>query len=453
MTNCVKGRIRSVARDSAAYEGGIRAGDRLLSVNGRKVRDIFDYRFLTADENVSLELVDAGGEPYIVDIEKDPYEDLGIEFEQELIDSDRGCANQCVFCFIDQMPEGMRETLYFKDDDTRLSFLTGNYVTLTNIGSREIERIIQYRMSPVNVSVHTTNPQLRCRMLGNPKAGRVMEQLKRLTEGCITVNAQIVLCPGMNDGAELDRTLSDLSALHMGIASVSVVPVGLTKYREGLAPLRLFTSAECGEIINYIEGKQDEFYQKLGRYFVYAADELYVKAGRALPSYDRYDDFPQLENGVGMAALLDHEVCDYMMRRRRQLKKEFGGAEKIRVSIATGHAAYDIINGLAQYVAAAYPHLCVHVYAIDNIFFGETITVSGLLTGQDLTAQLSGKDLGDVLLITKNMLRSGGDVFLDDMTVSQVARRLGVPICAVDDSGESFVRNLLGGGQEGSRYE
>lgn len=182
MTNCVKGRIRSVARDSAAYEGGIRAGDRLLSVNGRKVRDIFDYRFLTADENVSLELVDAGGEPYIVDIEKDPYEDLGIEFEQELIDSDRGCANQCVFCFIDQMPEGMRETLYFKDDDTRLSFLTGNYVTLTNIGSREIERIIQYRMSPVNVSVHTTNPQLRCRMLGNPKAGRVMEQLKRLTE-------------------------------------------------------------------------------------------------------------------------------------------------------------------------------------------------------------------------------------------------------------------------------
>ncbi|MBR5281090.1 MAG: DUF512 domain-containing protein, partial [Clostridia bacterium] len=304
------GLISHVEPGSAAYEGGIMPGDCLLAVNEQKIQDVFDYRFLTTEEFVSLKLEDENGEEYYVDIEKDAEEDLGLEFVNPMMAEDRSCANHCVFCFIDQMPPGMRDTLYFKDDDPRLSFLTGNYVTLTNIPERELHRIVQYRMSPINVSVHTTNPELRVRMLGHKKAGDVLKKIDILREGCITVNAQIVLCPGYNDGEELDRTLKDLSERADCIASVSVVPVGITKYRDGLAPMRVFTKEECKAVVAQIEGWQQKLYQTKGTRFVYGADELYLKAELPLPAYDAYEDFPQLENGVGMCALLDFEVCD-----------------------------------------------------------------------------------------------------------------------------------------------
>jgi len=441
----VNARICTIEENSIACEGGIKPGDTLLSINGHKIHDIFDYQFYSADENVLLILQTPDGEIYDVDVEKDTYEDLGISFENSMIDEDRQCANKCIFCFIDQMPCNMRDTLYFKDDDTRLSFLTGNYVTLTNVGKREMERIIKYRMSPINVSVHTTNPQLRKFMLGNKNAGDIMEKLTMLSDACITVNTQIVLCPGINDGEELSRTINDLASLGNSIASLSVVPVGITKFREGLYNVRTFTPDEAGVVIDQIEKFQKMINKKLGRNFVYAADEFYLKAGRDFPEYDKYDDFPQLENGVGMCRLLDFEVCDYLVRQKRDLDKKYKDAKKIKVSIATGVAAYDIIKGLAQSITGRYPHAEVNVYKIINNYFGENITVAGLITGEDLITQLEGNNLGDMLMITHNMLRSGENVFLDDITTEQVSKKLGVKVCVADDSGEDFVTKLLTG--------
>jgi len=441
----VNAKIRTIEEDSIAWDGGIKSGDTLLSINGHKIHDIFDYQFYSADENVLLVLQTPDGELYDVEIEKDTYEDIGISFENSMIDEDRRCSNKCIFCFIDQMPCNMRETLYFKDDDTRLSFLTGNYVTLTNVGKREMERIIKYRMSPINVSVHTTNPQLRKFMLGNKNAGDIMEKLTMLSDACITVNTQIVLCPGINDGEELKRTLNDLSSLSNSIASLSVVPIGITKYREGLYQVRPFTSNEAELVIDQIEKFQKEMQKKIRRNFVYAADEFYLKAGRPFPEYDEYDDFPQLENGVGMCRLLDFEVCDYLVRQKRNLDKKYMNAKKNKVSIATGVAAYDIINGLAQSVAEKYPNTEVKVYKIINNYFGDNITVAGLITGEDLISQLEGNDLGDMLMITHNMLRAGENVFLDDITTEQVSKKLNVKVCVAGDSGEDFVTKLLTG--------
>lgn len=439
------GLISHVEPGSAAFEGGIVPGDCLLAVNEQKIKDVFDYRFLTADEFVSLKLEDAHGEEYYVDIEKDAEEDLGLEFANPMMAEDKACANQCVFCFIDQMPPGMRETLYFKDDDPRLSFLTGNYVTLTNVSDRELHRIVNYRMSPINVSVHTTNPELRCRMLNHKKAGDILHKLDILQEGCIAVNAQIVLCPGYNDGDELDRTLKDLSERADCIASVSVVPVGITKYREGLAPMRVYTKEECRQVIAQVEAWQTRLLKEIGTRFVYVADEMYLKAGLALPPYESYEEFPQLENGVGMCALLDFEVCDYLAREGARLQKRFAQAKPRKVTIATGKAAYPLIRGLTEYVRKHFTHIEAEVYAIENRFFGEDVTVAGLVTGGDLAAQLQGKDLGDALLITQNMLRAGEDVFLDDLHVSDIQDKLGAPVTAVEDRGEAFVQAMLGG--------
>ncbi len=439
------GLISHVEPGSAAFDGGIVPGDCLLSVNEQKIQDVFDYRFLTTEEFVSLKLEDANGEEYYVDIEKDAEEDLGLEFVNPMMAEDRACANHCVFCFIDQMPPGMRDTLYFKDDDPRLSFLTGNYVTLTNIPERELHRIVQYRMSPINVSVHTTNPELRVKMLGHKKAGDVLKKIDILREGCIAVNAQIVLCPGYNDGEELDRTLADLSARADCIASVSVVPVGITKYREGLAPLRVFTKEECRQAISQVERWQQRIYKEKGTRFVYAADELYLKADLPLPEYDTYEDFPQLENGVGMCALLDFEVCDIIARAGTRLAKRYAQAAPRKVTLATGKAAYPVIKGLAEYVMKHFTHLQAETVAIENHFFGEDVTVAGLITGQDLRRQLEDRDLGDALLITQNMLRAGEDVFLDDLHVSDIERELGIPVIPVPDSGEAFVQAMIGG--------
>ena len=439
-----KGLISYVEPGSAAYEGGILPGDCLLAVNGRKIKDIFDYRYYTSEESVSLRLEDADGEEYIVDIEKDPDEDLGISFAEPLIDADRGCCNNCVFCFIDQMPPGMRETLYFKDDDTRLSFLTGNYVTLTNIGYAELNRLVKYRLSPINVSVHTTNPSLRCQMLRHKGAGDILKKLDVLRKGCITVNAQIVLCPGLNDGAELERTLGDLLDFSECVASVSVVPVGLTRFREGLPELRLPTKADAEAVLETVARFQKLALEKAGTRFVYAADEFYIYAGRELPEYEEYEEFPQLENGVGMLRLLDFQVCEFIRSDGRRLRKRLGNAFKRSVDVATGVAAYDFIEKLCRYVEREFPGLEVRVHRIVNDFFGHTVTVSGLITGGDLVAQLEGRLLSGEVLITDNMLRSGETVFLDDLTMEAAADKLNVTITPVPDSGSAFVKALLG---------
>ena len=439
-----KGLISYVEPGSAANEGGILPGDCLIKVNGHKIKDIFDYRYYTTEENISLELIDAGGEPYIVDIEKDADEDPGITFAEPLIDADRGCANNCIFCFIDQMPPGMRETLYFKDDDTRLSFLTGNYVTLTNIGYAELNRIVKYRLSPINISVHTTDPGLRCRMLRHKGAGDVLKKIDVLRKGCITVNAQIVLCPGYNDGIALERTLNDLLSYSDCVASVSVVPVGLTKYREGLTPLRLPTRDEAAAVIDTLEKYRAKALEKLGTGFVYPSDEFYIYAGRDIPDYSFYDDFPQLENGVGMLRLLDFQVCEYIHANRKRLLLITGENFRRSVDVATGAAAFGFIEQLCRYTGSFFPGLNVSVHCIENDFFGHSITVAGLITGGDLTAQLHGKLTSDELLITENMLRKGETVFLDNIDLSEAEKWLGVKITAVPDSGEAFVNALLG---------
>lgn len=439
-----KGLISYVEPGSAAYEGGILPGDCLIKVNGHKIRDIFDYRYYTTDENISLELIDTEGEPYIVDIEKDADEDPGIAFAEPMIDADRGCANNCIFCFIDQMPPGMRETLYFKDDDTRLSFLTGNYVTLTNIGYAELDRLVKYRLSPINVSVHTTNPELRCSMLKHKGAGDVLKKIDVLRKGCITVNAQIVLCPGYNDGKELERTLSDLLSFSDCVASVSIVPVGLTKYREGLTKLRLPTKEEAEAVIDTAEKFRKLALEKNGTGFVYPSDEFFIYAGRDIPDYSFYDEFPQLENGVGMLRLLDFQVCEYIQANKKRLLKKTGKDYCRNVDVATGVAAFEFIKNLCKYTEAAFPGLTVNVHCIDNDFFGHTITVAGLITGGDLTSQLSGKLRSSELLITNNMLRNGETVFLDNIDLTEAEKRLGVKITAVPDSGDAFVKALLG---------
>lgn len=448
------GLIRRVEPGSIAEEGGIQPGDCLLSVNGTKLKDIFDYRFLMADDFVLLGLRDSSGDEYELEIEKDTYEDIGIEFVNPLMDSDRSCANKCIFCFVDQMPEGMRDTLYFKDDDTRLSFLTGNYVTLTNTSIKELNRIVAYRMSPINISVHTTDPELRKMMLGNKTAGNIMEKIKILADGDIKINAQVVLCPGINDGKYLEKTIDDLLAYHNAVESLSIVPVGISKHREGLYPLRLFTPQEAFEIIRFIQNKQIDIYHKIGRYFVYAADEFYVKAKLPIPNYDRYDSFPQLENGVGMAALLKQEVNEYIESEEfiQHIKSKGKKPFSLKMTIATGRAAYDIISGVVNIVKSAVEEKAgkllkdfdVNVVAIENNFFGNTVTVSGLITGGDLIEQLQGRNLGTKLLFTHNMLRDGEDVFLDDVTTTQVSQSLGVDVVAVGDTGAEFVESIIG---------
>ena len=398
-------------------------------------------------------IVKINGTEYEVEIEKDTYEDIGIEFENPLMDNDRSCANKCIFCFVDQMPCGMRESLYFKDDDIRLSFLTGNYVTLTNTSIKELERIVAYRMSPINISVHTTDPALRVKMLGNKTAGNIMEKIKILADGGIKINTQVVLCPEINDGEYLEKTIDDLLQYHEAIESLSIVPVGLSKHRDGLTPLRLFTPAEAFDIIRFIQQKQIDIYHKTGRYFVYAADEFYVKAKLPIPNYDKYDEFPQLENGVGMAALLKQEILEYLEsdifteKIKTKSKKRFS----IDLTIATGRAAYGIITSMVNLVEQAVRDVAadkcklfnVRVVAIENNFFGSTVTVSGLLTGRDLINQLKDTELGTRLLITHNMLRDGENVFLDDVTTEDVSKALGVELIIVGDSGCDFVDTII----------
>ena len=428
-------RIRSVDPGSIADELGLEPGDRLISIDGHDPEDIFDYEYYLENESVVVLVEKADGEEWELDIEND-YQDLGLTFENGLMSEYRSCTNECIFCFIDQMPPGMRDTLYFKDDDSRLSFLQGNYVTLTNMKKKDIDRIIRFKLSPINISVHTTNPELRCRMLNNRFAGQSLKNIDRLYEAQTPMNAQIVLCKGINDGDELERTIGNLSRYIPYMESVSVVPVGLTKFRDGLYPLEPFTAEDAGRVIDQIERWQKKLYAESGSHFVHASDEFYILAGRELPEEERYDGYIQLENGVGMVRLMTEEVHE-------ALAEMDGDQEAEELSVATGLLAEKYLRGFLKEIAEKFPNRKVHLYPIVNDFFGEMITVSGLITGRDLIRQLSGKPLGSRLLLPVNMFRSGEEVLLDDVTRQQVENALQVPVNIVKSSGQDFVAAVL----------
>ena len=432
-----KHKISRIEPGSIADELGIEPGDLLLTVNDSVIEDVFDYHFLIHDEELVLLIEKPDGEEWELEIEKDYDEDLGMEFEQGLMDEYRSCRNKCMFCFIDQMPEGMRETLYFKDDDSRLSFLQGNYVTLTNMSEHDIDRIIRYHLEPINISFHTTNPELRCKMLHNRFAGEALKKVDRLYEAGIEMNGQIVLCKGINDGEELERSIRDMSRYLPYLRSVSVVPVGLTRYREGLYPLKSFTKEEAKGVLEIIHRWQKKLFKEHGIHFIHAGDEWYLLAEEEIPEEERYDGYLQLENGVGMIRLL-REEC-------KEAFQALPGDEKSRrVSMATGLLAYPELCRIADMLKEKYPGTKVQIYPIRNDFFGEKITVSGLITGGDLIRQLKGKDLGERLLLPCNMFRSEEDVFLDDVTLAEVEEALQVRADIVKSSGQDLIDAILG---------
>lgn len=428
--------ISKVLPGSIAEEMELEAGDKLISVNGQEVEDVFDYHYLMNEENVVLLVEKASGEEWELEIEKEYEEDLGVEFENGLMDEYRSCRNKCIFCFIDQMPKGMRDTLYFKDDDSRLSFLQGNYVTLTNMSDHDIERIIRYHLEPINISFHTMDKDLRCRMLNNRFAGAALEKVDRLYEAGIEMNGQIVLCKGINDGEQLEYSISRLKEYMPMLKSVSVVPVGLTKYRDGLAPLEAFDREDACRVLETIHRWQKQIYEETGTHFIHAGDEWYLLAGYELPEEESYDGYLQLENGVGMLRLLINETLEELENRQPDGREH-------TVSVATGLLAADTLKMLIGKLNEKYPKVRVNLYPVKNQFFGEKITVSGLLTGQDLAASLSGKELGERLLLPCNMLRSGEDVFLDDMRVHELEKTLQTPVNIVKSSGRAFAEALL----------
>ena len=434
--------VSRVLPGSIAEELEITTGDRLISINGNEMEDIFDYQFLTQDEYIEVLIEKPDGEQWLLEVDKDADEDLGIEFENGLMDEYRHCCNKCVFCFIDQMPPGMRETLYFKDDDSRLSFLQGNYVTLTNMSESDIERICKYHLSPINISFQTMNPELRCKMLNNRFAGEALKKVDILKEAGICMNGQIVLCKGLNDGAELEFSIREMMKYIPNLESVSVVPVGLTRFREGLYPLEPFEKEDAIRVIQTIEKYQKECYEKYGIHFIHASDEWYLLAEMELPEEERYDGYLQLENGVGMLRLLKNEF-EAALKERKRKDKMRGFQLKGEISLATGLLAYSTILSMAEQIMEAYPGVRIHVYPITNYFFGERITVSGLLTGQDLMQQLTGKNLGSTLLLPENVLRSGEDVFLDDIRLGELENALQVPVNIVKSSGYDFVETIL----------
>ena len=419
--------IKEVLPESIAEELEIEAGDVLVSINEQPIKDVFDYRYLSEDEEITLLIRKPDGEEWELEIEKDAYEDLGLVFEDGLMDEYRSCRNKCIFCFIDQMPPGMRDTLYFKDDDARLSFLQGNYITLTNLSEEDMERILFYKLSPINISVHTTNPELRCKMLNNRFAGEALDKIKRFYDAGLEMNGQIVLVPGVNDGESLDKTIRDLAAYAPKMGSVSVVPVGITKYREGLTPISPFTKEGALALLAQIEAWQDKLLSEIGTRFIYAADEFYLLADRPIPPAEAYEGYAQIENGVGLLRSLEEEWMEALAAAPV--------ADARHVSIITGVSAGPHLKKLTGLAMEKHPGLRIDVHMIENHFFGETITVAGLLTGQDIAAQLAGKDLGTAAYIPKAMLRSGTEVFLDDMTVTELSEKLSTPVIAVECDG------------------
>jgi len=428
--------IKSVAAGSIAEELDIKPGDRLLSINDRELKDVFDYHYAVNDECLVLLVIKPDGEEWELEIEKDYEEDLGIEFDEGLMDAYRSCKNKCMFCFIDQMPPGMRETLYFKDDDARLSFLQGNYITLTNMKDEDIERIIFYKLSPINISVHTTNKELRRKMLKNRFAGEALDKIKKLYDAGITMNGQIVLCKGVNDGEELERTIHDLAVYIPHMQSVSVVPVGITKYRDTLEELDKFEKEDAIAVLTIIHKWQDILYKEYNTRFIHASDEWYITAGLPIPDEDNYEGYLQIENGVGMVRSLTEEFTEYY-------DTLIGDERKVTVSLATGVLAAPILEGFMKEIQKKYPNIQVNVYTIINEFFGKDITVAGLLTGQDIIAQLKDKELGDYLLLPDVLLRNGENVLLDDFTVDDVKKALQTKIRIVQSDGKSLIDAVL----------
>lgn len=432
-------RITSVEPGSPARRARIHKGDTLISINGNAITDVLDYRFYMTDEHLEILLCDQEKKLRTVVVEKDEYDDLGLEFETYLMDRQMGCKNACIFCFVDQTPPGMRKSLYFKDDDTRMSFLFGNYTTLTNLKEGDIQRIIKMHISPINISIQTMNPALRVQMMKNPFAGESLKFVRMLTEGGIKINTQIVLCPGYNDGEQLEYSLSELAKLGPNVQSIAVVPVGLTCYREKLTPLRGFFPQEAVEVVKTMERWGEYFCKEYGTRTAYASDEFYILAGKDFPPYEFYEDFAQLENGVGMMTLMQHDFAQAL--KEAQLEQSPAAH---RCTIATGQLAYPMMQDFAERVQQAFPQVQVQVKKIRNDFWGPTITVAGLITGQDLLAQLEGLDLGSELLIPANMLRHEQDRFLDDLTLEQVQETLGVPVLPVENDAFELLARMLG---------
>ena len=430
-------KIASVDPHSPARKAGVRPGEKLTHINGHPIVDVLDYKFYAYDPRLELTLTDPEGNSRTLRLRKEEGEDLGLNFETYLMDKARSCANKCIFCFVDQMPPGMRDTLYFKDDDARLSFLMGNYMTLTNLSRREIQRIMDLRISPINISVHATDPELRSAMLKNPRAGECLEVMKQFAQAGIEMNCQIVACPGVNDGPALERTLDDLSGLYPAVTSVAVVPVGVTKYREGLCRIEPYTREQAAALLDQVEQFAAAFLEKQGTSLAWCSDEFYLIAGRPLPEKAYYEDMDQLENGVGMLRLLLHQA-------ELALEDE-GQTEVAPFSVATGLSAAPFVQEIVDKIRKKCGNIKGMVYPIVNRFFGETITVSGLITGTDLIEQLRGRELGKRLLIPDNMLRAGERVFLDDVTVEQLEEALGVAVIPVPaDSGFDLADAILG---------
>lgn len=428
--------IESVLKGSPAYKKGVRGGDVLLSLNGNEIMDVLDYRFYQNNPSVELEYINKKGKTKIAKIKKAEYDELGLEFETYLMDKKQTCRNKCIFCFIDQLPKGLRETLYFKDDDSRLSFLFGNYITLTNITEHEIERIINMHISPINISVHTTNPELRVKMMNNKNAGKALDIMKRFNDAGIKLNCQLVLVPDVNDGKELECSLNDLLSLEQ-VECIAAVPVGLTRYRENLEKLKPYTKDTAQQTLEILERFGDISVEKYGERRVFGADEFYILAERELPKADYYGEFHQLENGVGLVPLLVSEVedaingCDYK------------GENPRIISIATGEAAYPFITEIVDRICKKWDNIECNVFAIKNNFFGGEISVSGLVTATDIKEQLKGKELGEELLIPSVMLRDGGDMFLDSITLEELSETLDIKITPVDNDGYELLNRIL----------
>ena len=437
--------VKNVLENSIAEELEIEPGDNILAVNDHPIEDIFDYQYLINDEYIELLVKKSDGEEWLLEIEKDYDEDLGIVFENSLMDNYKSCYNKCIFCFIDQNPKGMRDTIYFKDDDSRLSFLQGNYITLTNMKDEDIDRIINYHLAPINISVHTTNPQLRCSMLNNRFAGTILERIRKFYNAGIPMNGQIVLCKRINDGEELWRSISDLMEFVPVMESLSVVPVGLSDYRDGLFHLEPFDKEDACEVIDIIEHFQKKAYEKHGIHFVQASDEWYINAGRDFPEAERYDGFVQLENGVGMVRLMKEEF-------EQEFSAVQGDEREYEVSIVTGVLVYDSIKILVDRMKEKFPNVKIHLYKIINDFFGHRITVTGLLTGGDIIKQLKGKPLGQRLILPSNTLMADEPKFLDDVTLDQFIEALQVDVCIVESSGADFIHSVIGDEMH-SRFE
>ncbi len=430
-------KIFDVTTGSHADKAGIKKGETLLSINSNEIVDVLDYRFYQVNRKLTLEVADENKNVRTIEMTKGEYEEIGLEFETYLMDKQHSCRNKCIFCFIDQLPKGMRESLYFKDDDSRLSFLFGNYITLTNITEHEIDRIIKMHISPINVSVHTTNPELRCKMMNNRFAGDTLKYLKRFADAGITLNCQIVSCPGINDGDELVRTLTDLE--NLGVNMTAIVPVGLTRYRENLYPLVPYNKETAGQTIDIIEKMGDECVKKHGRRIFFPGDEFYLLAEREIPSPEFYEDFSALEDGIGMIAYLTDDVGWKL--------EELDADESLchKVTIACGEGVFPYMKRIMSMINEKFPNITINTRAIKNNFFGGGVNVSGLVTGGDLIDQLRGDDLGDRLIIPSSMLRFENDLFLDDVSTDDVERELGVTLVPVNNNGNDLVEAVIAG--------